>query len=350
MPSGPLSILHVDLSKHFGGAERYCLDLAGRQAACGHKVGVVIWGQKARDSYRHHAAPGVTLYWAPCIFASRTVARAIAAQKADILHVHLPDAARAVAAARRHPPVAMTLHIRYRQKEMGGVDGLIRIADWQERESAGFAGPAITVPNWVPDEAPFDPVRVAALRTGVGAGLFLVGAVARLNRIKRQDLLIDAWRRAALSGARLLLIGEGPDRAALEARAAGDPTILFLGHRDDTQDWYRALDLFVLASDWEGMPLSVLEAMRAGAPILATASAGTAEVLRDSTAQLVPCGDTAALADALVQAHADFQAGRPRRAVYDMTRFDAGHAVSRIEDFYRRIIAARGPSVAGTKA
>lgn len=339
----PLSILHVALSRHFGGAERYCLDLAGRQAARGHRVGVVIWGHKARDSYRHHAAPGVTLHQAPRIFASRAVARAIAAQRADILHVHLPDAARAVMALRRHPPVAMTLHIRYRQKEMKGIDGMIRIADWQEQESAGFTGPAITVHNWVPAETPPDPARVAALRTGIGAGagLFVAGSVARLNRIKRLDLLIDAWKRAALAGARLVLIGDGPERVALEARAAGDSSILFLGHRDDTQDWYRALDLFVLPSDWEGMPLGVLEAMRAGSPILATASVGTAEVLRDSPATLTPCGDAAALAAALTRAHAAFRAGRLARVAYDMTRFDPDRAVTRIEEFYRQIMTRR---------
>ncbi|HKQ10638.1 MAG TPA: glycosyltransferase [Rhizomicrobium sp.] len=340
----PLSILHVNLSRGFGGAEQYCLDLAARQLRRGHKAGLVML-RAARGTIGSRAPAGLALHEAAWIFPSRAVARAIAVQKPDILHAHLPDAARAVTALRRRPPAVLTLHIRYRQREMRGIAGLICIANWQEQEAACFTGPRITAHNWPPDEPPFDPARIAAARTEIGADqdTFVVGAIARLNRIKRLDLLIDAWKHARPAKARLALIGSGPESRTLMARAAGDDTIRFLGHRADPQNWHRALDLYVLPSDWEGLPLSVLEAMRAGTPILATASAGTAEVLQGADATLVPCGDRAALADALARLGARFAQGALPRRAYDMSRFDPERAVARIDDFYRQLIA-RSPT------
>jgi glycosyltransferase involved in cell wall biosynthesis len=343
-PSQSLSILHVNLSRGFGGAEQYCLDLAARQLRHGHKVGLVML-RAARDTIGARAPVGLTLHEAAWIFPSRAVARAIAAQKADVINVHLPDAGRAVTALRRRPPVVLTLHIRYRQREMRGIDGLVCIANWQEQEAAGFAGPRITAHNWPPAELPFDPARIAAARREIGAdeNTFVVGAIARLNRIKRLDLLIDAWKQVRPAKARLALIGSGPEHKALMTRAAGDDTIRFLGHRADIQNWHRALDLYVLPSDWEGLPLSVLEAMRAGTPILATASAGTAEVLQGSGATMVPCGDPVALAEALARLGASFAQGALPRRAYDISRFDPELAVARIDDFYCQLIA-RGPA------
>jgi glycosyltransferase involved in cell wall biosynthesis len=341
----PLSILHIDLSKDFGGSERYCLDIAERQLAAGHKVGLVAWRAPAhRNAVQKHAPTGLAIYEAPPVFASWTVARAIREMNADIVNVHLPDSARAFAAVRgKKPPAVMTLHLRYRADEMKGMDGLVCVAKWQAAESADWRGPKLVALNWPPAEQPSDPVKVAAARAEIGgdADTFVIGSIARLNRIKRVDLLIDAFRRAVLPNARLALIGDGKDRKKLMAQAGGDPSIRFLGQRSDVQNWHRALDLFVLSSDWEGLPLGVLEAMRAGTPILATASQGTAEVLEGSDAVLVPCGDPGAMAAALADLDAKFRRGVLTRKSYDLSRYDAAHSTAAVEQFYREVIARR---------
>ncbi len=341
----PLSILHVDLSKDFGGSERYCLDIAQRQMAAGHKVGLVAWRAPAhRNAVQKHAPPGLIVYEAPPIFASWTVKRAIREMDADIVNVHLPDSARAFAAVRGpKPPAVMTLHLRYRHKETKDIDGLICVAKWQDRESSEFTGPKLVAPNWPPAERSADPAKIAAARTEIGcdASTFVIGSIARLNRIKRIDLLIDAFRRAGLDNARLALIGDGKDREALMARAGAGRDIRFLGQRKDVENWHRAIDLFVLSSDWEGLPLGVLEAMRAGTPILATASDGTAETLEGSDATLVPPGDVDAMANALRALRDRAARGLLERKPYDLSRYDAGRSVAAVEKFYREIIARR---------
>jgi glycosyltransferase involved in cell wall biosynthesis len=280
------------------------------------------------------------------VFASWTVARAIREQGADIVNVHLPDSARAFAAVRgAKPPAVMTLHLRYRANEMKGMDGLVCVAGWQDAESADWRGPKLVALNWPPAEVPADAAAVVAARTEiVGDGdenTFVIGSIARLNRIKRVDLLIDAFKRAALPNACLALIGDGKDRDKLMAQAGGDPAIRFLGQRSDVQNWHRALDLFVLSSDWEGLPLGVLEAMRAGTPILATAATGTAEVLEGSDATLVPCGDVEAMAAALRDLRARAARGALPRHPYDLSRYDAVRSVAAVERFYREVIAQR---------
>jgi glycosyltransferase involved in cell wall biosynthesis len=350
MPPGErLSILHVDLSKYFGGTERYCLDLAGRQLAQGHRVGLVAWrAPGSRNAIQRHAPSGLEIFEAPPVFASWTVRKAAREIRADILNAHLPDSARAVAAARLAVPAVLTMHLRYRKAETRGMAGLVFVARWQEREATGFPGLTVTAPNWPPGGLAADPARVAAARAEIGAGpaTFVVGFIARLNRIKRAEILIDAFRRAGLTNARLALIGDGPDEAALKARAGGDPSIHFLGHRRDVETWHHAVDLFVLPSDWEGLPLGVLEAMRAGTPILATASQGTAEVLQGTDATLVPCGDTDALTAALVRLEGYFRTGALSRRAYDLSDFTPEKALARIDGFYRRVIAASGGDVA----
>src|SRR4051812_26703600 len=93
--TAPLSILHVALSNGFGGSERYCVDLAERQKARGHKVGIVGRKPRGTSSIFEHVPAGVAAYAASRWFPSRAIAKAAQAQGADIINVHLPDSARA---------------------------------------------------------------------------------------------------------------------------------------------------------------------------------------------------------------------------------------------------------------
>jgi glycosyltransferase involved in cell wall biosynthesis len=92
----------------------------------------------------------------------------------------------------------------------------------------------------------------------------------------------------------LLLAGDGSLRQS--ARALASPRVHFLGVVDDIPELLASSDIFALASDWEGNPMSVMEAMAAGLPVVATSVGGVPELIDDL---LVPPGDTRALAGAL---------------------------------------------------
>lgn len=135
----------------------------------------------------------------------------------------------------------------------------------------------------------------------------IVLTIARLDAQKGIAHLLDA--AAAVPEASFAIAGDGPDRGELHARAAAlglGERVRFLGHRRDVPALLAAADLFVLPSLYEGLPLSVLEAMAAGVPVVATAIGGTDEVVCDGeTGTLVPPGDPQALAAAIRRTLAD---------------------------------------------
>ena len=109
----------------------------------------------------------------------------------------------------------------------------------------------------------------------------IIGAVARLDRQKRLDRLLQAM--AALpADVHCLFAGDGPERPALEALARElgvADRVRFLGHREDTAAVYAALDIMVMASDREGMSNAMLEAMALGVPVVSTPVSGAADAL-----------------------------------------------------------------------
>ncbi len=161
------------------------------------------------------------------------------------------------------------------------------------------------VPNPVPDEF-FLPGDAASARAALGAGGSpLVGIVGRLAAEKGHRFLFGAVRRLVrdLPDARLAVVGDGPLRGDLEeaAREAGlDGRVVFAGLREDVHRILPGLDVFVLASSYEGQGVVLLEAMAAGIPVVATRVGGVPGVVRDGTdGLLVPYGDEAALAGAM---------------------------------------------------
>jgi glycosyltransferase involved in cell wall biosynthesis len=149
------------------------------------------------------------------------------------------------------------------------------------------------------------PVPRAELARNATAPIVLT--IARLDAQKGISHLLDA--AAAVPDVSFAIAGDGPDRAALEAQTAKlglADRVRFLGHRRDVPALLAAADLFVLPSLYEGLPLSVLEAMAAGVPVVATAIGGTDEVVRDGeTGTLVPPADPLALAAAITRTLAD---------------------------------------------
>ncbi len=122
--------------------------------------------------------------------------------------------------------------------------------------------------------------------------------VARFVPQKDPHLLLEALTEIDPSTYRLLLVGDGPGRPQAEAhaRTLGLRNVTFLGTRDDVPDLLARSHVFVLPTKWEGFPISILEAMRAGLPVIASDVGGVREAVGEGeTGFLVPRGDAATL-------------------------------------------------------
>lgn len=185
----------------------------------------------------------------------------------------------------------------------------------------------LTIPNGV-GAIDFTPRDRARRAMGAGDGDLLIGFVGRLVDQKAPHVLIGAFASAAarLPNARLVMVGDGPLRPAMEElarqRGVGD-RVLWLGERD-ARTIMAGLDLFALSSRKEGLPYVVLEAMAAGLPIVATAASGVEILVRPGeNGVVVPTDDAAAFAEALVHV-----------AIDDARRGAMGRAsLRRVEEF-----------------
>lgn len=335
-------------SSRIAGGERHCIDLANAQAALGHRVHVI---GTARSAVAGALAPGVRFHGLklPLLRGWRVAALA-RRLGADVCHGHLGPACKAVAHARRATRIG-TLHVGYKAHHHARLDGLVCVNRAQHDGLPEGGAPASVIYNWAPER---DAVAAAARPTdlraelGLVPGQLLVGSVGRLHRSKGMDLLIDAFRAHAPADAVLAILGEGPHEAALRALAAGETRIRLLGFRRDVDEALRAFDLFVSPSREEAFPLAILEAMRAGRPVLSTATQGPQEMLAGQPARLVPVGDADALGRAIAEELARLRPLEPaQRAVrYATAAYDRASAVGRTLGFYRDVMA-RQPGHAG---
>ncbi|MDP3937196.1 MAG: glycosyltransferase [Deltaproteobacteria bacterium] len=179
----------------------------------------------------------------------------------------------------------------------------------------------------------------------------IIGAVAGFRPEKGHDVLIAAMRflRDAAPAAKLLLLGDGPLRPAVEqsvARQGLSDRVLFGGRRADVDRILPACDLVVLPSWQEGVPVSALEAMACGLPVVATSVGGTPEVVVDGrTGVLVAPGDARALAfavlDLLRRPEWARRLGKEGRDCVK-SRFDAGEMIRRTVALYGELLDGRG--------
>ena len=193
------------------------------------------------------------------------------------------------------------------------------------------------------------PTRAEArARLGIEGDAPVVGFLASLTEQKRPDLFVEAAERLVAEGQRAVFVlgGSGSWGARIRDRVAAlHPHLLDIGHRRDVPEVLAALDVFVLPSLWEGMPLTVLEAMRAGAAVVASDADGTAEVVLDGqTGRLVPKGDGVALTAAIRDLLTD-PVTRARLAAagtaFVRGRFDAEALARRTEAMYDAVLAGR---------
>lgn len=170
-----------------------------------------------------------------------------------------------------------------------------------------------------------------------------VGSIGRLVHEKGFDVLIEALAR--LPDASAVLVGDGPERGALEelARARGlAERVLFTGWKDDARRWLTAMDVFVVPSRIEGFGLGIVEAMLARVPVIAAAVGGTAEVVIDEeTGWLVPPEDPVRLAGAIERVLGDeVLRGRITRLARSLvkTEFTPEIMAARFEAIYRELV------------
>ena len=290
--------------------------------------------------------------------------RTLRAEEPTVFHAHLtwPLSCKyglLAAVLARIPAVVATAHTRLPIREpLRGqpkvvahlVDRYLAVSDavaGQLRNDFGIDASQVEVVRNGIDGRRFIVERSAALRTALTNGRRgpVVLTVARLDDGKgHRDLLRAA---TLVPDALFALAGDGPLRTSLEsdARMLGvSHRVLFLGERQDVPALLACADLFVLPSLSEGLPLSVLEAMAAGVPVVATAIAGIDEMITNGcTGLLVPPGDPAALAEAIHSVcrrpeHARSMARAAReRVLNEFTRDDMVTHVTRI---YGEVLAA----------
>lgn len=161
---------------------------------------------------------------------------------------------------------------------------------------------------------------------GIPSHAPLFGTAARLSEQKGIPYLIEAMRyvREALPEAQLLVAGKGEQQNELQAlisRLQLDDCVSLLGARTDAIDIIGGLDVFVLASLWEGLPTVLLEAILLGTPVVATDIPGNHDLVIDKrTGRLAPARDAKALAAAIIQQYCD------RQQAQEMARAARDHA------------------------
>jgi len=331
-----LRIQHVIGSFQVGGAERYALQLASRQAREGHDVHVVALAEGPLiDAFRE---AGITLQTMlkmarldptlPARLASLFVRNDV-----DVVHTHNPPplvyaslAARTVGAVLVHTKHGVN---QDRQRRM-----------WLRKVVANLVHRVVAVSEDTARHAVFQGEvtsdRVHVIRSGVDTDLFrprpdardrirtelgigpdewVIGSVGRLVPEKNHASLLRA-AAPLLRGhnARILLVGQGPERPTLEALARQlgiENKVLLAGMRHDTHDVLSAMDVFALSSRTEGMPLALLEAMATELAVVCTRVGGIPALLKGSNAgALVPSENDDALAEGLRRLHADPQEAR----------------------------------------
>ena len=206
------------------------------------------------------------------------------------------------------------------------------------------------LPNGIPLDrftAPAAGDRAAARdRLGLGPEPIAV-CVGRLHRQKNQAALLDAWPRVrdSVRGSRLVLLGDGPDRPELEARAV-DGVELF-GQTGDVRTWLAAASLVVQPSRWEGMSLSLLEALAAGRSVVVTDVPGMSEVVVGGVGAVVPPDDPEGLAAAVAERLGD-QELADREGAAGRARVESHHdqrvQFDGIAGLYDELLAGRSRS------
>ncbi len=344
--AGP-RILHVNNTlRDIGGAEECVVRLAQGLRDRGFEVFVALTDDRGVLADRLRGVPVTTLYrprrsvvrlplfLADVILVIVRLRRLMKQLKIDVLQTHLPDSDLLALAAARLAGVPVRLYtfhstqfmpqrrrtslrrrLRLRATRLGAAlaTRLVAVSEAIGDNMVALAGLSrnriSVIPNGIsPREfkAGADPIAVRR-EFGLGPDQPLIVTVGHLHSYKNQAMLIRAAARMSRSApeARFLIAGEGDMRPRLEGlrdRLGLENSVWLPGRRRDVPSLLAAADVFVLTSRWEGLPVSVLEAMALARPVVVTRAPGCIEVVRDGlTGFVVEQDDDQALARRLIQ-------------------------------------------------
>lgn len=368
-PGAP-RVLQVVLSLNPGGTERLVLELAARLNAdmstmvcCLDQAGAWARELEARGVEVH--ALGRSPGFRPAL--GHAIARLADRHRATVIHAHhySPFVYSCLARLwRRQVPVVFTEHGRLSDAPPSTRR---RLANWllarfpqrvfavssdlkEHLVGEGFRPQAIDVVYNGVDAGPAPDVAARARARQILAAsdqAFVIGTIARLDPVKDIGTLLRATAQLRSdTPAILVVVGDGPERVRLERLAADfsiEPNVRFLGHRDDARALLAGCDVYANSSISEGVSLTILEAMAALLPVVATRVGGTPEVVDTACGRLVPARDVDALAIALRELahqpalrHALGRAGRQRVE----TRFALDRMVRTYRDVYASVSRA----------
>jgi len=196
------------------------------------------------------------------------------------------------------------------RRVLQGADAILTVGRTLRERVVGLGAAAESVTAFYRgvDTAMFSPAEAGEARTRLGLSLDAPLAlwVGRMVPVKGLEVLLEGWRLLLprVSGARLVLVGEGPDLASLRnqtARLGLGNSVTFAGPRPHSElpDWYRAADVTVLPSLSEGIPNILLESLACGTPFVASDVGGVRELEGGSFCRVVPPGQPKALAESL---------------------------------------------------
>jgi glycosyltransferase involved in cell wall biosynthesis len=268
----------------------------------------------------------------------RRLAQVIDSWQPDVIHTHLRRGTRYVVQIGAGPVHFCTLHLSLNGRHYLRSDALFCISRWQIGTiPSTYRGRLFLLSNSLVPQPRLDAEDVRRLRADFGASDddFVIGGVGRLVRSKGFDILIRAFEAIALPAAKLVIVGEGRERARLE-RMAGT-NVKLTGFRADAKNLYQAFDLFVCPSRVEPFGRVIIESLDAGTPVIATDVQGPRDIARRVPIELVPANDVAELAESLRRA-----AARPRqRVALDLSEFDVDGIVARMLEAYSELLSVR---------
>lgn len=315
-PDAPLRIVLSNASSGWGGLHTVTEALARGLLARGHEVALLCRPRSVLEARMRGIVPLLPLLGAvdgnPLVIAR--AAAALRVRRADVLlalsdkdvRLAVPAAwlARVPSVVRR--PNDRPLKPRAYVRLLYGALPARHVANSEATRRTILASAP-----WI------DAARVAVVHNGMAppprrrhprTGPPVFGFLGRFEEEKGVLELAEAWPRvaAALPGARLLLAGKGRMERRMRALLADTPGVEWLGYRDDVPALLRSIDVVAVPSHSEGFGMTALEAMAAGAVVVASTAGALPELVRDGVeGLLVPAGDPAALSAALVRAGGD---------------------------------------------
>jgi glycosyltransferase involved in cell wall biosynthesis len=377
----PLRVTHVTLSLDVGGLERNIVNQVREGHKLGQEVSVICLERPGTLAPQVEAmgAPVVCLHKCPGLRPELVgkMQRALRRLRPHVAHSHQIASLLYTGLAAGGAGVPLVVHTehgreryadRLRTRWLGRLAGLhaARFFCLSSDMATAVKAHRIVPPRKVRvilngiDTACFQQRgELHALRQALGipSGAPVIGTVGRLTPVKRQELLIRAFAqvRERVPQAHLLLVGDGPLRAQLQALAnqlGAAETIHFVGYQPEPQQYLHLIDVFALTSASEGIPQALLEAAAAGIPGVASRVGGVPEVVEHGrTGLLVPFGDECALTEGLLSLLADPNV-RQRMGSAARQRVEALFHIRRMAEKYhheflyllsRKRYLARGP-------